>query len=334
MRRRLFVGAALLAAVVWLAGPGLGVANAQSTYPNKTITILAPFGTGGSVDRLSRGLAQFWRKYLGVPVIVQNKPGASGLVGTQYFLQQADAADGYEVMVGDPFPYTCNNITQQHAKFKMTDFSFMNAQWADVTGVFVPKNSKYQTMADLINAIKANPGKLSAAQLSADSGMTAWAAMFDALGLPQNAVRMVTYQGGGAERTALAGAQVDASILPVDGTKPIKSLVRLLAVFEDQPLSDWPSPTIHEALKPFGVDVPNITSSVRTLMTTAKFKQDYPQRYQLLEKTYKETLQDPAFQQWLKTNDIAGTWRGPEKSTELINSNCQLLQKYEKKITN
>lgn len=328
MKRKSMILAGMLAAMVWLSSIGCGLASAQGQYPTKPITIIVPFSTGGSVDRMSRGLAPYWSKELGQPVVVQNKPGSSGLVGTEYFLQQP--ADGYTFMVSPASPYLCNNISQQHANFTLNDFAFLNAQWVDTTGIFVPKNSKYQTAAQLIDAIKANPGKLSAAQLSADSGVIALKAMLDALGLPQNAVRIVTYDGGGGLRTALAGGQVDFSATQAQGTQPIKDLVRLLTVFQDDELQNWPpAPTIHTVLKQFGVDMPNISGSVRALVASAKFEQDYPQRYQFALDAYKKALANPDYQNWLKTNDIEGTWRGPAPSTKLITDNCQILQKYQ-----
>lgn len=331
MKRKWTVIAGVLAATIWMAVTGTGLAQGQ--YPTKPITIIVPFSPGGSVDRLSRGLATYWSKELGQPVVVQNKPGSSGLVGTQYFLQQP--ADGYTFMISPASPYICNNISQEHATFTLSDFAFMNAQWVDSTAVFVPKNSKYQTMGQLIDAIKANPGKLSTAQLSADSGMIALAALLDTLGLPQNAVRVVTYDGGGTQRTALAGGQVDFAVAQAQGTKTIEQYVRLLTVFQDDQLKDWPpAPTIHTVLKPYGVDVPNISGSVRTLVASAKFKQDYPDRFQFALDAYHKTLENPDFQAWLKTNDIEGTWRGPEASTKLITDNCQVLQKYQKQLGN
>src|SRR4029077_2079420 len=76
---------------------------AAQEWPKRPLTIVVPFDTGGSVDRLARGLANFLPKALGQPVTVVDRQGAGGQIGTTWFLQQPD--DGYTLMVTPATPY-------------------------------------------------------------------------------------------------------------------------------------------------------------------------------------------------------------------------------------
>src|SRR5919108_4099019 len=85
----------LIGAVLSLAA---GPAQAQEKWPPPTVTLVVPFAAGGSTDRIARILAQHMQTGLGVPVVVENRPGAGGSIGTGYVAKAAN--DGYTLLVG------------------------------------------------------------------------------------------------------------------------------------------------------------------------------------------------------------------------------------------
>lgn len=95
MSRRLMLG-------VGLAWPALAVA--QQPWPQRGITLVVPFAPGGPVDNAARPLAEGLRRQLGQPVIIENRPGAGGVVGTRQVAQARP--DGYTLLVGSPGPLT------------------------------------------------------------------------------------------------------------------------------------------------------------------------------------------------------------------------------------
>ena len=102
--------------IVW------GSANAAD-WPSKNdkITIVVPFKSGGSTDRLGRSIAQYLPEYLnGAAVTVVNKPGASGAVGASWFLQQPD--DGSTFLVTHAVPYLANNILLSNSTSQVVRF--------------------------------------------------------------------------------------------------------------------------------------------------------------------------------------------------------------------
>ena len=95
MSRRLMLGAGL-------AWPALAVA--QQPWPQRAITIVVPFAPGGPVDNAARPLAEGLRRQLGQPIVIENRAGAGGLVGTRLVAQARP--DGYTLLVGSPGPLT------------------------------------------------------------------------------------------------------------------------------------------------------------------------------------------------------------------------------------
>jgi putative tricarboxylic transport membrane protein len=322
-RRRLLTGVATLVALRTLP------ACAES-WPRRPVTILVPFDVGGSADRLARGFAQYMPKYLGQPLTVVDRAGAGGLIGTTWFLQQPP--DGYTVMLTPATPFIPVNILVTNAHYTLDSFTFVNAQWVDYSILLVPKDRPWQTAAELIDAIRAKPGKISTGVDFGSVGHITTIALLDALGLGPEAVRIVTFDGAGAMRTALAGGQVDFNIGQAEGAAFISGFVRPLAVFLDHRVPDYDVPPINDVMKTYHTSVPLINGSVRTFVFPAAFKTKHPDDYARFVTAYRATLDDPAFRKWLHDNQMAGDWVGEERTTAIIRANYDGLEKYKNLI--
>lgn len=102
MRRRMLIAVSALAALPMLPGSAL----AQGSWPNKPITLVVPYAAGGFADLRARQLAQAISGPLGVNVIVENKPGGGGVIGTDQVARAAP--DGYTVAMGNLAPLAVN----------------------------------------------------------------------------------------------------------------------------------------------------------------------------------------------------------------------------------
>ena len=316
------------AGTLMAAAPAFG----QDKWPVDPITIIVPFNAGGSVDRLARGIASFLPDYLGVPVSVQNRPGAGGQLGHTFFLQQPP--DGRWLLVTPATPYIANNILITGADFSMDDFAFINAQWSDWTMVAVPKDRPWTSLKALIDAIKADPGKLSTGVTFGSAGHLSTLVLLDKLGLTENALRIVTYDGGGPLRTALAGGQIDFSVVQAEGSDVIRDTIRPLAAYLPERNKEWDVPPINEELKPFGITVPLINGSIRTLAASSKFREAQPEHFQILVDATHKMLASEDAQKYFASSQIGADWLGPEKTTELLDENFQILKKYKDLIGN
>lgn len=322
--RRTVLGSLLAAPVV------LRHARAAGPWPNKPITMVAPFSVGGATDRLARSYSQFLALALGQPIIVSNRIGAGGQTGTTWALAQPD--DGYTLLCTAPMPYMGTNILLTHARYTLDSFAFINNQWNDTSVVLTNKERPYQTFGDLVEAIKKQPGKLTAGATFGSAGQITTSLMLDTLGLPRGSVRLVTFDSGGGVRSALAGNQVDFAIENSEGSETIRSFLRPLAVISDERDPAWDAPPINEALKSYNLTMPIISGSLRGLVAPAGFKAKHPDDYQKLVDVYRKTLEGPDYSKFLQDNTMGRTWYGPEKSTAQVKETFMVVERYKSEL--
>jgi tripartite-type tricarboxylate transporter receptor subunit TctC len=196
----------VIAALV-LMGLVTNVVLAQS-YPNKTITFIAPYGIGGDSDFSGRNLSPIATKLMGQNVIVQNIPGASGTIGSQKV--RTSPPDGYTLLISRGGSQAITPALDSTTPYKWNDFTFISLLDFNPVVCVVKPDGPYKNMKDLIAAIKASPGKLNYA--TAGSGTTQHLAVEVVLrdvGLTSSAATMIPYKGGGQATTALLGGEVD-----------------------------------------------------------------------------------------------------------------------------
>jgi tripartite-type tricarboxylate transporter receptor subunit TctC len=160
-----FVAAAF--AVVTLA------AGAQAqTYPQKPITFVVPFGAGGGTDVIGRLLQEDLRKELGQPIVIEDRPGANGALGSGYAARATP--DGYTLMLtaSSTFslnPHLMNNLQYDQLKDFVPVGFVVRAPWMMV----VNSKSGYKSVADVVKAAKEKPAKLSVGYWQSNVQVTA-----------------------------------------------------------------------------------------------------------------------------------------------------------------
>ena len=134
-------------------------ALADGNWPSRPITLIIPGAAGGSTDIPARMLAQKLGERLGQPVIVDNKPGAGGSLGTG--LVARAQPDGYTVLVGNTGSNAINYTAYKKLSYKPTDFVALTDMIYFSNVLVVPAKSPIQSLPDLMAAAKKEPGKLS-----------------------------------------------------------------------------------------------------------------------------------------------------------------------------
>jgi len=137
---------------------GLHTAWAQS-YPSKPINFIVPYGAGGGADARSRQIAQKMSVILKQPIIVDNKPGAGGNIGTEYIARATP--DGYTIGMGNFAPMAVNKTLFGNLRYDPeTDLTPIILVEKGPLVLVVNPNSPYKTVQDIVAAAKAKPGTL------------------------------------------------------------------------------------------------------------------------------------------------------------------------------
>ena len=132
---------------------------AQSNYPNKPINFIVPYGAGGGADSRSRQIAQKMSIILKQPIIVDNKPGAGGNIGTE-FISRA-APDGYTIGMGNFAPMAVNKTLFGNLRYNPeTDLTPIVLIEKGPLVLVVNPNSPYKTVQEIVAAAKSKPGVL------------------------------------------------------------------------------------------------------------------------------------------------------------------------------
>jgi tripartite-type tricarboxylate transporter receptor subunit TctC len=259
-----------------LATPLATSALAQPAWtPSRPLRIVVPFPAGGSFDVQARLLAEGLAPELGQPVVVENRPGAGGNVGTEYVAHQPP--DGYTILVSSLGPYViAPHLLKTPGYDALKDFDFITVAVQAPNVLTVPAASPFKSLADVIAFLKAHPGKMSFASAGNGSSDHLTAELFwqttGTSGLH------VPYKGGAPAMTDLLGGQVDATFMNINtGLANIRAgKLRALAIVHPTRSPLFPSlPTIVEAGFPgyhftawFGIVAPS--SVPRPIITALK----------------------------------------------------------------
>jgi len=312
----------LLFAIVSLGSPLL----VADDFPNKPLTLVVGFGVGGSADRMARSMSSRLAAELGQPVQVINKKGAGTLLAANYVL--AKPHDGYILFASVFSPYLTNTIIEGNAEYSIEDFSYVNFQWFDEDLIALSKRSKYKDFIEVLEAIRSRPKTVRASVVRGSGGHLMAKLILEANGIPTENLNLVTYNSGGQARAAVAGGVVDFIIISAKGSESVREYLNPVAIVSDQPSENWGVPTINQVLQPLGVQVPLLPGSVRGYATTAKFKRDYPERFNFLVTAFKKVLVDEELQRFLDERGIGRRWVGPERSEGMMKTNFNIIKQY------
>jgi tripartite-type tricarboxylate transporter receptor subunit TctC len=186
------------------AAMALGSAVAQP-YPSRPITLIAPFPAGGPSDALARILSEPMRAALGQPVVIENVAGAGGNIGIGRLARAAP--DGYTIGIGQWSTQVVNAVTYALPYDVLTDFEPISLLVITPQLIIARKNFPAGSVKELIDWLKANPDKASAATVGAAGGAQVTGVYFQqATG---TRFGFVPYRGGAPAMQDLIAGQVD-----------------------------------------------------------------------------------------------------------------------------
>ena len=208
---------------------------AQS-FPNKPIKIIVAFTPGSGSDTQARLYGKLMEKELGQPVIVENRPGANGLIGLQAL--KAAPADGYTLGMGGAF-LVVNTVMMKDAQYKVADFRPISGIVSAPLVLLVGAQSPYKTLNDLLDAAKRGNRSINIGTYTATYQMgSAWLSQVS--GVP---VTNVPYKGAAQAITDLSGGHLEAAMADLGSMKPLlrDGKIRALAISADKRSADFPN---------------------------------------------------------------------------------------------
>ena len=272
-RRQLLLGSAAM-----LAMPRLARAQA---FPSRPVKWICPWPAGGSTDAVMRAIAQSAGKVLGQNVIIENKPGAGGMLGAAELVSAAP--DGYTL---SQLPHGVFRIPHmQKTSFDtLSDFTWIACLTGYTFGLVVPADGPIKSIADLVAYAKANPGKF--AYGSTGTGTSPHLAMEEFAQRAGIQLNHVPFKGNADNMQAILGGHTMAASDATGWAPHVQSgKLRLIATYGSKRTKRWPDvPTLDElgyktvSDSPFGVCGP---------------KGMDPAVVRTLHDAFKRTLEDP-----------------------------------------
>jgi len=310
MERSMKRGILLLVAAIILGVFAVSVTAAD--FPSKPVTLIVPWAPGGSSDVVLRVLAETTSKYLGQPVVAENKPGGGGTVGPATMVAAAKP-DGYTVsqipITVFRYPYMMK-VTWDALK----DFTYIIHLTGYTFGVVVKKDAPWKTWNEFIAYAKANPGKVTYATPGAGTSLHITMEM---LAIRQGIKWIQVPMKGGAETTpAVLGGHVMATADSTGWAPQVDSGdLRLLVTWGNQRTKRWPNvPTLKElgygvvSNSPFGIAGP---------------KGMDPKVVKILHDAFKKGMEDPAFQKILEKFDMEPFYTNTEDYVKYVKELCE-----------
>lgn len=194
----------------------VSVAKAQTPYPSKPITIVVPFGAGAGTDVITRIVADQMAKGMNAKIVIDNKPGASGQIGTEIVANARP--DGYTLLVATNSTHSGNPYLYKTLRYDpVKSFAPIGRMTINPLALLVRQDSPFKSSQDLVRFARDNPGKLSYGY--GNTGGQVSAAML--LNMAQIKALPVPYKTAPQVFTDLMAGQIDFTFVDVAASKPL-----------------------------------------------------------------------------------------------------------------
>jgi len=286
------------------------LASAQN-FPTRPVRIVVPFGAGGVADLTARTVAQKLGESLGQPVVIENKPGAGGIVAGDAVAKAEP--DGHTLLLMSNATAVSAGLFKSLPFDTVRDFAPVSTLGFFDIAVITPADSKFKNLGELLAFAKANPGKLNLGSINIGSTQNLAAELFKTSSGAD--MQIIPFNGTPAVITALRGGQIDAAVEILGPVLPqIKAnAVRALAVTGEKRAAVLPDvPTARESGLPTFV-----ASSWNALAAPAKTPKDVIAR---LNKEINAAVNSADVKKKLADLNVEARGGSPEQAAALLAS--------------
>lgn len=190
-----------------LAALACAAVAARAEYPERPITLVVPYSAGGATDLAGRNLAQHAGEALGQKVVVLNKPGAAGVLGSQFV--RTAPADGYTLLIARVGSQAVSPAMDPKVPYKWNEFTFLSLLELTPTACVARADAPFGSLPELVAHLKAHPGKLNYSS-SGDGTLPQMASLMllSLAGLERTAAVNVPYKSDADSVVAMLGGLV------------------------------------------------------------------------------------------------------------------------------
>ena len=306
----------------------LGLLSAQAyaqgaaSYPDKPIQIIVPFGAGGGSDTLARLVGQKLSERWKQPVIVQNRPGADGNIGTAFVANAPN--DGYTLLVLDIGTLTMGPVFYKTLPFEpLKDFAPITSMTFSPHTLTVNPSIPANTLDQLVDYAKAHPDGLNFASHNNSAALAGHKLSADA----RLKMLQVPYKGAGTAMTGLIGGEVNVTLVSLLLASPhIKSgSLKAIAVASPKRMTSAPEiPTMIEA------GVPGyVMGSWQSILAPAGTPADIVEK---IQQAVADILKQPDIQERLESQGAEIVANTPAEFTALLQSQSKTFQETAKQV--
>lgn len=226
-------------------GPITYSQNPSSNYPNKQITLVVPYTTGSTADLLARHIGNKLSTKLSVPIIVDNRAGAAGVIGSDFVAKSAP--DGYTILFTATSHASVAAIRNKLPYDPIQGFSAISLLATSAMGLVINPNLPFNTYQDFIAYVKSNPNQYTYS--SPGTGTTQHLAMELLKQKAALEILHVPYKGISGAITDLIGGHVQASVVSLQAANTYiqSGQLKMLAIFSEERSKAFPKvPTLKQ----------------------------------------------------------------------------------------
>lgn len=237
--RNIFVRTLTAVAAIGITASMAHAQGGTPAWPTKSIRYIVPFSPGGVSDGVARLMAEQLSARLGQSVIVENKPGVSGIVGTQQVARAEP--DGYTIMGGTITTHAVNPFFIKSLDYDpVKDFTPVGLVGMVSNALVVRADSPFNTVQQVIDAARADPDGLTYGTAGAGTSQHLSGQLFQSISGTR--LRQIVYKGGSQSMVDLIGGQIDMVFETVAAARPMidAKRVKVLGVTSAAPLADLP----------------------------------------------------------------------------------------------
>ena len=307
-------------AVIFLIAFTWGLSAIAAEYPGKPVTLVIPYPAGGSTDVTTRTLGAIVQKYLGQPLIIENKGGGGSVVGTTLVVSKS--ADGYTLGTMASGPITISWHMGKLSFHPIDDVTLIMRLTGYLMGIAVRADSPWKTLPEFVDYAKKNPAKVSFGSPGVGTG--GHLAMEELAYLAGIKILHVPYKGGAETNTALLGGHVDI-ISDSSGWAPLvdSGKFRLLATYTEQRSERFKVPTVKE----LGYNM--VMPSPVDLFGPKNLPQPIVQK---VHDVFKKAMEDPEYVASLKKFDMMPAYLGPMDLAKTLRKELDQVGKIVQKV--